>query len=170
MRYKLLIKLCYKLVQQWPPSGNVSVQMASKSMTCLMSIVQYPFSFKFHILLCILLAWFSFDTLVVIIVSIRVSMVSYWRIIVGLSQVALAVGWGSPLHAWLASLNRIGCARCPNRRYRYGGLGVYYHCGSTAKLLHLQQCGENILIVNATKIHLSKFQYGISNGCNVTKA
>ena len=45
---------------------------------------------------------------------------------VGLSQSAPAVGWGSPLHDWLASLNRIVCARCPNRSYRYGARGMHY--------------------------------------------
>ena len=34
------------------------------------------------------------------------SMVSHQCVIVGLSQSAPGVGWGSPLHAWLASVNR----------------------------------------------------------------
>ena len=48
------------------------------------------------------------------------------RVIVGLSQSAPSVGWESPLHAWLASVNWIGCARCPNRHYRYGARGMHY--------------------------------------------
>ena len=55
------------------------------------------------------------------------SMVSHDRVIVGLSQSAPAVGWGSPLHAWLASVNWISSARCLNRRYRYGARGMHYH-------------------------------------------
>ena len=55
------------------------------------------------------------------------SMMSHQRVIVGLSQSAPAVGWGSPLHAWLASVNWIGGARCLNRRYRYGARGMHYH-------------------------------------------
>ena len=59
--------------------------------------------------------------------TILSSMVSHQRVIVGLSQSAPAVGWGSPLHAWLASVNWIGGARCLNRRYRYGARGMHYH-------------------------------------------
>ena len=54
------------------------------------------------------------------------SMVSHWRIIVGLSQSTPAVGWGSPLHAWLGSVNWIGWARYLNRGYRYGARGIHY--------------------------------------------
>ena len=53
------------------------------------------------------------------------SMMSHWRVIVGLSQSAPAVGWGSQLHAWLASVNWIGGAHCLNRRYRYGARGMH---------------------------------------------
>ena len=55
------------------------------------------------------------------------SMVSHSRIIVGLSQSASAVGWGSPFHAWLASVNWISGARRLNRSYRYGARGMHYH-------------------------------------------
>ena len=55
------------------------------------------------------------------------SMVSHQRVIVGLSQSAPAVGWGSPLHAWLASVNWIGSARYLNRGYRCGARGMHYH-------------------------------------------
>ena len=54
-------------------------------------------------------------------------MVSNYCVVVGLSLSAPAVGWGSRLHAWLASVNRIGCACCPNTRYCYGARGVHYH-------------------------------------------
>ena len=54
-------------------------------------------------------------------------MVNHRRVIVGLSQSAPAVGWGSPLHAWLASVNWIGSARYLNRRFRYGARGMHYH-------------------------------------------
>ena len=54
-------------------------------------------------------------------------MVSHQRVIVGLNQSAPAVGWGSPLHAWLASVNWIGCTRYLNRGYRYGARGMHYH-------------------------------------------
>ena len=40
-----------------------------------------------------------------VLLSIDSSMVSHERVIVGLSQSAPAVGWGSPLHASLASVN-----------------------------------------------------------------
>ena len=60
-------------------------------------------------------------------VNILGSMVSHQHVIVGLSQSVPAVGWGSPLHAWLASVNWIGSARCLNRRYRYGARGMHYH-------------------------------------------
>ena len=52
---------------------------------------------------------------------------SHQRVIVGLSQSAPAVGWGSPLHVWLAWVNWIGCVRCPNRRYRYRARGMHYY-------------------------------------------
>ena len=55
------------------------------------------------------------------------SMVSHWRVIVGLSQSAPAVGWGSRLHAWLASVIWIVCARYINRGYRYGTRDMHYH-------------------------------------------
>ena len=45
----------------------------------------------------------------------------------GLHQSASIVGWGSPLHSWLALVNWIGCARCLNRCYRYGARGMHYH-------------------------------------------
>ena len=54
-------------------------------------------------------------------------MVSHQRVIVGLSQSAPAMGWGSLLHAWLASVNWIGGARCLNRHYRYGARDMHYH-------------------------------------------
>ena len=66
-------------------------------------------------------------------ISIRISLkfsVVWWVIggvMVGLSQLAPAVGWGSTLHAWLASMNWIGCARYLNRGYRYGVRGMHYH-------------------------------------------
>ena len=44
-----------------------------------------------------------------------------------MSQSEPAVGWGSPLHAWLASVNWIGSARYLNRGYRYGARGMHYH-------------------------------------------
>ena len=74
--------------------------------------------------------------------SILGSMVSYQRVIVGLSQSAPAVGWGSPLHAWLASVNRIGCAHCLNRCYRYGAHGMYYH-------ILLRQYSQNYYTYNS---------------------
>ena len=40
---------------------------------------------------------------------------------------APALGWGSQLHTWLASVNLIDCACCPNRRYRHGARGMHYH-------------------------------------------
>ena len=55
------------------------------------------------------------------------STVSHYRVIVGLGQSAPAVGWGSLLHAWLASVNWISGARCLNRRYPYGACGMHYH-------------------------------------------
>ena len=44
-----------------------------------------------------------------------------------MSQSAPALGWGSPLHAWLASVNWIGGARYLNRGYRYGARDMHYH-------------------------------------------
>ena len=102
------------------------------------------------------------------------SMVSHQRVIVGLSQSAPAGGWESPLHAWLASVNRIGGARCLNRRYRYGARGMHYHIllnsGNTAKTVTLTAVCWKILIAFATKMHVSKFQLRIPNGCCITKA
>ena len=70
------------------------------------------------------------------------SMMSHQRVIVGLSQSAPAVGWGSPLHAWLASVNWIGGARCLNRRYRYGARGMHYH-------ILLRQYSQNCYTYNS---------------------
>ena len=70
------------------------------------------------------------------------SMMSHQRVIVGLSQSAPAMGWGSPLHAWLASVNWIGGARCLNRRYRYGARGMHYH-------ILLRQYRENCYTYNS---------------------
>ena len=61
---------------------------------------------------------------------------SWFEFIVGLSQSVPAVGWGSLLHAWPASVNWIGGARCLNRRYRYGACGMHYH-------ILLQQYSQN---------------------------
>ena len=55
------------------------------------------------------------------------SMVSHDRVIFDLSQSALAMGWGSPIHAWLASVNWISCARHLNIGYRYGARNMHYH-------------------------------------------
>ena len=44
-----------------------------------------------------------------------------------MSQSTPAVGWGSPLYAWLASVNWIGGARYLNRGYRYGARGLHNH-------------------------------------------
>ena len=54
-------------------------------------------------------------------------MVSHKRVIVALNQSEPAVGWGSPLHAWQASVNWIGGAGYLNRRYCYGARGMHYH-------------------------------------------
>ena len=54
------------------------------------------------------------------------NMVSHYRVIIDLSQSAPAMGWGSPLHAWLASVNWISGAHCLNRRYHHGAHGM--HC------------------------------------------
>ena len=74
-------------------------------------------------------------------------MVSYSRVIVGLSQSAPAVGWGSPLHTWLASVNWIGRARYLNRCCPYGARGMHYHIllrqySQNYYTYKLQQCGE----------------------------
>ena len=77
-----------------------------------------------------------------ITLSILGSMMSHQRVIVGLSQSAPAVGWGSPLHAWLASVNWIGGARCLNWRYRYGARGMHYH-------IILRQYSQNCYTYNS---------------------
>ena len=69
-------------------------------------------------------------------------MVSQQRVIVGLSQSAPAMGWGSPLHAWLASVNWIGGARCLNRHYRRGARGMHYH-------ILLRQYSQNCYTYNS---------------------
>ena len=74
--------------------------------------------------------------------SILGSMVSHQRVIVGLSQLAPAVGWGNPFHAWLASVNWIGGARCLNRPYRYGARGMHYH-------ILLRQYSQNCYTYNS---------------------
>ena len=102
------------------------------------------------------------------------SMVSHSRVIVGLSQSAPAVGWGSPFHAWLASVNWIGCAGYLNwiEAIAMGPVAriTTYYCGRKAKTITLTIVWWKILIVHATKMHVSKFQLGIPNGCCVTKA
>ena len=70
------------------------------------------------------------------------STVSHSRVIVGLSQSAPAVGWGSPTHAWLASVNWIGCARYLNRGYSYGARGRHY-------LILLRQYSQNYYTYNS---------------------
>ena len=70
------------------------------------------------------------------------SMVSHWRVIVDLSQSAPAVGWGSPLHAWLASVNWISCARYLHVGYRYGARGMHYH-------ISLRQYSQNYYTYNS---------------------
>ena len=61
---------------------------------------------------------------------------------VGLSQSAPAVGWGSPLHAWQASVNWIGWARYLNRVYRYGPRGMHCH-------ILLRQYSQNYYTYNS---------------------
>ena len=68
--------------------------------------------------------------------AILCSMASQERVIVGLSQSAPAVGWGSLLHASLASVNWIGSARYLNRGYPYGARGMHYH-------ILLRPCSQN---------------------------
>ena len=53
-----------------------------------------------------------------------------------------AVGWGSPLHAWLASVNWIGTARYLNRGYRSGARGMHYH-------ILLRQYSQNYYTYNS---------------------
>ena len=100
------------------------------------------------------------------------SMLSHLRVIVGLSQSAPAVGWGSPLHAWLALVNWIGSACYLNRGYHYGARGMHYH-------ILLRQYNQNYYTYNSVvkntyspchKMYVSKFQLGIPNDCCVTKA
>ena len=64
------------------------------------------------------------------------------NLIVGLGQSVPAVGYGGPLHAWLASVNQIGCACCLNRRYRYGACGMHYH-------ILLRQYSQNYYTYNS---------------------
>ena len=54
-------------------------------------------------------------------------MVSFQSAIVDLSQLALAVRWGSQLHAWLATADLIVWPRCPNTPYPYESCGVGNH-------------------------------------------
>ena len=76
--------------------------------------------------------------------SILGSMMSHKRVIVGLGQSAPVVGWGSPLHAWLATVNWIGCARylSNGRGYRYGTRGMHYH-------ILLRQYSQNYYTYNS---------------------
>ena len=55
------------------------------------------------------------------------SIVSHKWVIVSLSQSVPAAGWGSPLHAWVAVVNRISCACCPNTGYCYEAGDMHYH-------------------------------------------
>ena len=75
---------------------------------------------------------------------VAVSLVE-WLVINAIKSVGAnqcpTVGWGSPLHAWLASLNRIVCACCPNRRYGYVACGMHYH-------ILLQQYSPNYYTYN----------------------
>ena len=60
-------------------------------------------------------------------IDIRGSMARHIRVIVNLKQSVPATVWGRPLHAWLDSVNGIGCARCPDGCYRNGTCGIHYH-------------------------------------------
>ena len=87
--------------------------------------------------------WFM--SALVQIMACRLFSVVWWVIndvIVGLSQSAPTVGWGSPLHAWLASVNWIGCPRYLNRGYRYGARGMHYH-------ILLRQYSQNYYTYNS---------------------
>ena len=46
-------------------------------------------------------------------------MVGHWPVIVGLGQIAHAVVWGSPLHAWIATMNLITWTCYRNTHYSY---------------------------------------------------
>ena len=81
---------------------------------------------------------------------------SHQRVIVGLSQSAPAVGWGGPLHVWLASVNWIGGASCLYKSYRYGARGMHYH-------MLLRPYRQICCTYNSE-------QWRILNGCCVTKA
>ena len=54
------------------------------------------------------------------------SMLIYQHVIVDLSQSALAVGWGYPLHTWLSTVNWITWAPCPNTRKPYEACAMHY--------------------------------------------
>ena len=64
------------------------------------------------------------------------NMVIHKRVIIDLSQLVLAVGWGSPLYAWLAMVNLITWARCRNTRNPYEARGMDNH-------ISLPQCSQN---------------------------
>ena len=55
------------------------------------------------------------------------SMLSHEHIIVDLHQLTLDVGWGCPLHVWLAIVNVITWACCPNTHNPYEAGGMHNH-------------------------------------------
>ena len=99
-------------------------------------------------------------------------MMSHGRVITSLNQSARAVGRGSPLHAWLASVNYniVLATRMHAIDTRPAACITTYHCGSTAKSITLTVMRLRMIIVNATKMHVPKFQEGILHGCCATKA
>ena len=120
--------------------GNPIVQIR-RLKDCLISTMGIPIPVRWHLFIEPAPVEFSLKHYIHNIYIIG-SMVSHWRVIVGLSQSASTVGWGSPLHAWLASVNWIGCIRHLNRGYCYGARGMHYH-------ILLRQYSQNYYTYNS---------------------
>ena len=85
---------------------------------------------------------------------------SHERAIVDLSQLTFALGWGCPLHAWLATVNLITWARSPNTRKSYKVRGMHNHIPLHRYIQNITPITMwfKILIVHSVHIHVSQFR------------
>ena len=79
-----------------------------------------------------------------------------WRVI----NHVVNARWGSPLHACLASVNQLVVLAAEMDVAAMGPVAciIKSYCGSTAKTITLTTVWRKILRVDATEMHVSKFQ------------
>ena len=102
---RLMDKECGPVMQSFGIFNSISLQLLNKHLN--RGWFEMPWSScDFTVMFSSRLANSPSDFYAVLLIFyILGSMVSHYHVIVGLSQSAPAVGWGSPLHAWLASVN-----------------------------------------------------------------